>query len=77
MNSDTCFSILGGESIRRRDMGTRCSHSSFDKSSGKAGWLMVEIRWRVEVLALFVVDHSNPCSFALVVAAVVDVVSGR
>ena len=32
----------------------------------KAGCLMVEIRWRIEVLAVCVIDRSNPCSFASV-----------
>ena len=41
-----------------------CSLCNFEKSSVKAGWLMVEIRWRVKVLALFVVDRPNPDSFA-------------
>ena len=41
-----------------------CSLSIFEKSSVKAGWLIVAIRWRVEVLALFVVDRPNPDSIA-------------
>ena len=66
MNSETCCSTLGGEFVRRRDMGVGYSHSNFEKSSVKAGWLMVDIRWRVKVLGLFDVDHSSPRSFAAV-----------
>ena len=64
MISDNCFSMLDGESVRQRDMGVESSHSNFEKSSVKAGWLMVEIRWRVEVLARIVVDCSSTNSFA-------------
>ena len=66
MNSDTFCSMLGGESVRRGNMGVGCSYSNFEKSSVKAGWLVVEIRWRIEVLALCVIDRSNPGSFASV-----------
>ena len=66
MNSDTCCSMLGGESGSRRDMGAGCSHSNFEKSPVKACWLMVESRWRVEDLALFVDNCSSPGSFAAV-----------
>ena len=72
LNSDTCFSMLGGEFVRRRDMGIGHSYSSFEKSSVKPGWLMVEINWRVEVLALFVVDRSKLGSFAAVALVVSD-----
>ena len=58
--------MLGGDFVRRRDMAVGRSHSNFEKSSVKAGWVMVEIRWRVEVLSLFVVDRSSPGSFAAV-----------
>ena len=40
------------------------SPSNFENTSEKAGWLMVKIRWRVEVLALFVVGCSSPSLFA-------------
>ena len=66
MNSDTCCSMLGGEFVRRREMGVGHSHSNFENSSVTAGWLMVEFRWCVEALALFVVDRSIPGSFAAV-----------
>ena len=66
MNSDTCCSMLRGEFVRRSDMGVGHPHSNFEKFSVKAGWLMVEIRLRVEVLALFVVNRSSPVSFAAV-----------
>ena len=66
VNSNTCCSKLGGEFVRRRDMGVGYSHSNFGKSSVKAGWLMVKIRWRVKVLGLFVVDRSSPGLFAAV-----------
>ena len=38
----------------------------------QAGWLMVEIRWRVEVLALFVVNISSLGSFAAIAKVVSD-----
>ena len=45
MNYDTRCSMLGGEFVHRRDMEVGRLHSNFGKSSVKAGWLMVEIRW--------------------------------
>ena len=59
--------MLGVDLVRRRDIWVGHLYSNFEKSSVKAGWLMVEICWRVEVLSPFVVDRSSPGSFAAVV----------
>ena len=45
---------------------------SVSPSNGLGGRLMVEIRCRVGVLALFVVDRSSPGSFAVIAWVVSD-----